>query len=240
MPSPLKLWAIPAATIVPAWVKEYDQPDYPVEWFTPEVPDDIDYFYNVASSPDRGSEHLWFKYGKSHRDDDRPAIIEYVGRHFIWCKNGLIHREGNKPAIINYADKEVHFRTYGLSHNTSGPAIVSWDSKQPDEWYLYGWKLEKTLFDEILNLHQTWNQIPLWVCLFYKVNFFYAEENKLLEEIVANPENAFPSSWLVKVLNLTPQRILGTYSYHQGLQSKYIMTELVKESLVFEALNSNS
>ena len=43
----------------------------------------------------------WYKNGKRHRDNNKPAIITYEGNRY-WYKNGKIHRDNDQPAIIYY------------------------------------------------------------------------------------------------------------------------------------------
>ena len=45
-----------------------------------------------------GEEENWYKNGKRHREDDKPAVIHSNGK--IWYKNGKRHRENDKPAFI--------------------------------------------------------------------------------------------------------------------------------------------
>jgi hypothetical protein len=42
---------------------------------------------------------FWLKDGKSHRDDDEPAVVPADGTKF-WYKEGVSHREKGLPAEI--------------------------------------------------------------------------------------------------------------------------------------------
>ena len=44
----------------------------------------------------------WFKNGKQHRDNDRPAVIYSDGTK-LWYKDGQRHRDNDNPAVI-YSD----------------------------------------------------------------------------------------------------------------------------------------
>jgi outer membrane lipoprotein-sorting protein len=42
---------------------------------------------------------FWYKDGKYHRENDKPAVI-YSNGDMSWLKNDKYHRENDKPAII--------------------------------------------------------------------------------------------------------------------------------------------
>ena len=44
-------------------------------------------------------ERKWYRYGKLHRENDRPAIIWISGLKEWWYK-GKRHRENDKPAVV--------------------------------------------------------------------------------------------------------------------------------------------
>ena len=48
---------------------------------------------------DDDGDLYWYKKGKMHRDNDKPAVM-YSSGYKAWFQNGLRHRDGNKPAII--------------------------------------------------------------------------------------------------------------------------------------------
>ncbi len=48
----------------------------------------------------RGAQSLhWYRHGKPHRDDDKPAVM-YADGQRVWLVNGRYHRDGGRPAAI--------------------------------------------------------------------------------------------------------------------------------------------
>lgn len=60
------------------------------------------------------NKYEWWKDGKLHRDNDLPAVIS--PDQLIWYKNGKIHREGILPAII-YKNGYCEYRKEGILRN---------------------------------------------------------------------------------------------------------------------------
>jgi hypothetical protein len=50
----------------------------------------------------------YYKEGKLHRENDKPAI-EYYNISREWYKNGLLHRENDKPAVVFTGGKKYWF-----------------------------------------------------------------------------------------------------------------------------------
>lgn len=57
-------------------------------------------------------------FGRSHRDNDLPAVIHADGSRF-WFKNGMLHRDNDLPAAIHangthcwYVDGKLHRDDY--------------------------------------------------------------------------------------------------------------------------------
>jgi len=75
---------------------------------------------------------IWFKDGKRHRDNDRPAVETIKKQE--WYKDGQLHREGDFPAVINFnfsripwiSGRVVSQEWYinGNRHRESGPAVI--------------------------------------------------------------------------------------------------------------------
>src|SRR3989344_2097281 len=42
---------------------------------------------------------IWYKNGKRHRENDKPAVVWSDGTQ-EWYKNGQLHRENDKPATV--------------------------------------------------------------------------------------------------------------------------------------------
>jgi hypothetical protein len=57
--------------------------------------------YNYNSN----SKLKWYRYGKLHRCDDRPAIVRSDGNQEWWV-NGKRHRNGDKPAFVGIYNRE--------------------------------------------------------------------------------------------------------------------------------------
>ncbi len=49
----------------------------------------------------------WYKKGKKHRDNDKPAVVSlFGGAHQEWWVDGKLHRDNDEPAIITTRRKE--------------------------------------------------------------------------------------------------------------------------------------
>lgn len=79
----------------------------------------------------------WTTYlGSPHRDDDKPAIIEYYENGHIrseeWCEGGKRHRNNGEPARIRYSPtgqkEEATWIENGNLFNAGGPAYVEYDN----------------------------------------------------------------------------------------------------------------
>jgi hypothetical protein len=55
---------------------------------------------------------FWYKEGKLHRDDDKPAIM-CNNNYKAWYKDGLLHRDGDQPAVL-YGDGDKEWYRNGL------------------------------------------------------------------------------------------------------------------------------
>lgn len=71
--------------------------------------------------------------GKSHRDNDLPAVIWSDGMQ-AWYQNGKHHRD-NGPAIIR-SDGTQEWCRNGKRHRDNGPAIII--SNGDKEWWVNG------------------------------------------------------------------------------------------------------
>lgn len=114
-----------------------------------------------AFSIDNGSIIEWYKYGKKHRDNDKPAVImkksvikdkwavddeDDDSLISIWYQNELIHRDGDKPAYID--DDCQKWYINGKLHRDNGqPAIIYKNGNK--EWYkdgkLHSYQIKSTL-----------------------------------------------------------------------------------------------
>jgi len=77
----------------------------------------------------------WHKYGKLHRDGDKPAVI-YPGRQKQWRKDGLCHRDNDKPAIIK-ANGERWWYKDGRCHRGNDKPAVTYPNGAK-VWYRHG------------------------------------------------------------------------------------------------------
>lgn len=80
----------------------------------------------------------YYRNGRLHRDDDKPAVIEYdpsskqVMRE-QYFQNGKLHRGGNKPAFIEYSAStgkvvlEVFFEDGKLHSGADTPPAIDYD-----------------------------------------------------------------------------------------------------------------
>ena len=69
-----------------------------------------------------GTKH-WFKNGKRHRDNDKPAAI-YTNGTKCWYKNGKCHRDNDKPAIIRSDGTKYWFKDGECHRDNDRPAIT--------------------------------------------------------------------------------------------------------------------
>jgi len=78
---------------------------------------------------DNGSK-AWYKSGKYHRNGDKPSFIDKEDGSKEWWKNGKLHRYGDKPAIISGNGTKYWYK-HGLLHRNGGnPAIIRLDGSQ--------------------------------------------------------------------------------------------------------------
>ncbi len=81
----------------------------------------------------------WWKDGKRHRSDDQPAYIGHDGVH-EWCRRGKLHRGHDKPAYVwTKHGLENWYRRGKLHRAHDKPAVVL--SGRREEWY---WKGERS------------------------------------------------------------------------------------------------
>ena len=130
-----------------------------------------DLYHSLNDEPafimDDGSIIEWYRYGKKHRDNDKPAVImkksvikdewavddeNYFEEEnensliYIWYLEGVIHRDGDKPARIEEDCQEWYI--YGRLHRDNGqPAIIHKNGNK--EWYkdgkLHSYQIKSTL-----------------------------------------------------------------------------------------------
>lgn len=87
--------------------------------------------------------------GKLHREDDKPAVIEYdPGANRIvreqWFRNGKLHRDDNRPAFVEYSAStgkivlEVFFEDGRLHRGDNSPSAIDYDREtgEPIEYDL--------------------------------------------------------------------------------------------------------
>lgn len=96
-------------------------------------------FYN-------NSQH-WYRNGKLHREDDKPAIVDKGTGCLSWFINGKLHRI-NKPARVLLNGYEWY--NNGVLHRTDGPAIVDYGVPK-EEWRLYGTDLSNEKVKQWIN-----------------------------------------------------------------------------------------
>jgi hypothetical protein len=76
----------------------------------------------------------WCRHGKTHRDNDQPAVIENGTEY--WYQYGKIHRDNDQPAVI-YSDGTKSWWQYGQRHRDNDqPAVIYPDGHR--EWYQHG------------------------------------------------------------------------------------------------------
>ncbi len=91
----------------------------------------------------------YYMRGKLHRDDDKPAVIEYdPGTNHVvreqWFRHGKLHRDGNRPAFIEYSAStgkvvlEVFFEDGRLHRGDNTPSAIDYDREtgEPIEYDL--------------------------------------------------------------------------------------------------------
>ena len=90
--------------------------------------------YNDGSHTEEWADGtlLWYKNGKEHRDDDKPARILADGR-LEWYKNGLLHRDGDKPALIDASGSLWWFKNRLFHRDGDKPAVI--DARGGLAWY---------------------------------------------------------------------------------------------------------
>ena len=89
------------------------------------------------------SRSTWFRYGKIHRDGDKPAHIQ--GDVYVWYQNGYIHRDGDQPA---YTDKWTtkYFQNGHLHRDGDLPAYTTVSPHRTEQiWYQRGMKTKKVV-----------------------------------------------------------------------------------------------
>ena len=95
-----------------------------------------------------GDKH-WYKDGKAHREDDKPAVELSSGDKY-WYKDGLPHRDGG-PAVEQINGDKYWYKD-GKYHREDGPAVeyisgngyyyLNGKEYSKEEWYdkLFGKK----------------------------------------------------------------------------------------------------
>ena len=82
----------------------------------------------------KDEEKRWYKEGKVHRENDKPAVIS-DGTKEWWYKDKR-HRENDKPAVI-YSDGAKQWWYEGKAHRENGkPAVIFPNGRK--EYYLNG------------------------------------------------------------------------------------------------------
>ena len=80
-------------------------------------------------------DEFWYKNGKFHREEDKPAVIYYRGEK-QWYKNGRLHRDGDEPAVIYYNGSKQWYKNDELHRDGDKPAVIRPDGKKA--WYKNG------------------------------------------------------------------------------------------------------
>ena len=83
-------------------------------------------------------EIKWYKNGKLHRDNDKPATMWWEG-FTIWYKNGKRHRDNDQPAVIDPDGTRFWYRNGYLHRGDGKPAIIE-NGRQ--YWYKHGKQYE--------------------------------------------------------------------------------------------------
>lgn len=95
----------------------------PVMWRLPNgmyhSPDD-----EPAYVCEHNNDKMWYKWGKEHRDGDKPAFYSYD--HQAWYIRGKRHRDGDLPASLSFG-RFYWFGWYkdGNKHRDGAPATIS-------------------------------------------------------------------------------------------------------------------
>lgn len=78
----------------------------------------------------------WYRNGKLHRDNDKPAMIFWNGSE-EWFKNGIRYREDDKPLLVRKDGTKFWLDKYNNYHRENDkPAIICSSGKC--EWYIHG------------------------------------------------------------------------------------------------------
>lgn len=76
----------------------------------------------------------WYRYGKHHRDNDKPAVM--LKECHFWCQYGKLHRNNDLPASI-HENGEKEWYQYGKLHrNNDKPAYTNLLGHK--DWYKNG------------------------------------------------------------------------------------------------------
>jgi len=81
----------------------------------------------------------WFKNGKLHRDNDKPAVIHFSGSTY-WYKNGEFHRDNDQPASIWNDGTKQWWKNGKLHRDNDKPSIIRADGTR--SWYKNGVRYE--------------------------------------------------------------------------------------------------
>ena len=74
----------------------------------------------------------WYKNGKLHRGNDKPAI-EFPDGSKSWYKNGKRHRENDKPAIEYLSGTKVWYIN-GKRHRENDKPAIEWSNGRKEWW----------------------------------------------------------------------------------------------------------
>ena len=80
----------------------------------------------------------WYKNGKKHRENDKPAEIWPDERIKKWYKEGKIHRENDKPAVISTDKKEWWYK--GKIHRENNKPAIVFIATGKEYYYYHGEK----------------------------------------------------------------------------------------------------
>ncbi len=79
--------------------------------------------HNEESPTIKYGDSFWYKNGKCHRDDDKPAFVDHIGNQ-CWYKNGKLHRDDDKPAIVYWDGDQFWYKNGKLHREGDKPASV--------------------------------------------------------------------------------------------------------------------
>ena len=156
----------------------------------------------------------WCKNGKTHRDNDKPAIItiDSRGTSYAYHIDGNPHRDNGMPAIVEPACKT--WLVKGVLHNTEGFASLSFFLDFPDikpegvqSWGLYNILMPENIFNEIKSFQKRTN-FPLWVSFLSVLGF---ADLKSLESFTLSDGKwnyGIPASWYLHALGVTDQKFI--------------------------------